>query len=110
MKKGFEVKEIKKYSYSIFSSMQNANDVVSVIMLSGDKVFYGYVNFLVDGSELPQAEKKYGLYYLYYHQKDLPALIDMMRNESPVFIIYMEGKSSNCRITTMPEPIGEGEN
>ncbi|OQX74084.1 MAG: hypothetical protein B6D64_13205 [Bacteroidetes bacterium 4484_276] len=60
--------------------------------------------------ELPQAEKKYGLCYIYYNQKDLPAIIDMMRNESPVYIIYMGGKTSNCQITTMPESIGEGEN
>ncbi len=110
MTERYEVKEIKKYSYSIFSSMQNMNDVISVIMISSDNAFYGYVNFMTDGSELPKAEKKYGLYYLYYHQKDLPAIIDMMRNESPVFIIFMESDNNKCRITTLPEPVGEGEN
>jgi len=103
------LKEIKKYSYTLFSSRQNTDEVVSVIMLSSDSAFYGYIHFLTDGSVLPKAEKKYGLYYLYYHQHNLPVIIDMLRNEKPVYLLYIEDDHNNCRITTMPEPIGEGE-
>jgi hypothetical protein len=109
MVSGYEVKEIKKYSYSVFSSRYQENEVIADIMLSGDNVFYGYAHFLADGTNLPKAEKKFNLYNLYYHQKDLPAIIDMLRNESPVFIIFTEDDFKNCRITTMQEPVGEGE-
>lgn len=109
MTDGYEVKEVKKYSYMVFSSRYEENEVVSAIMLSSDDVFYGYVHFFADGTELPQAEKKYGLFYLYYHQKDFPAIIDMLRNEKPVFLIYIEDDYKNCRLTTLLEPVGEGE-
>ncbi len=106
---GYEVKEIKKYAYSVFSSRYEENEVISDIMLSGDNVFYGYAHFLADGSVLPKAVKKFNLYNLYYHQKDLPAIVDMLRNEKPVYIIFTEDDFKNCRITTSQEVVGEGE-
>jgi len=109
MANGYEVKEIKKYSLSIFSSRYDENEVISAIMLSSDTSFYGYLHFLADGSELPQAKKQYGLFYMYYHQMDYLAIVDMLRNENPVYLIYNEDDHKNCRITTMQEPVGEGE-
>ncbi len=106
---GYEVKEIKKYAYSVFSSRQDEGEILSDIMLSSDSAFLGYAHFLADGSVLPKATKKFNLYNLYYHQKDLPAVIDMLRNEKPVFIIFADDDHKNCRITTVQENIGEGE-
>lgn len=109
MVSGYEVKEIKKYSYSVFSSRHLGNEVIADIMLSSDNTFLGYAHFLADGAALPKAEKKFNLYNLYYHQKDLPAVVDMLRNEKPVYIIFIEDDFKNCRISTMQEPVGEGE-
>jgi hypothetical protein len=109
MERGYEVKEIKKYAYSVYSSRYEENEVISDIMLSGENVFYGYAHFLADGSVLPKANKKFNHFHLYYHQKDFPAIVDLLRNEKPVYIIFIVDDFKNCRITTMQEAIGEGE-
>ncbi len=44
----YEVEEIKKYTYSVFSSRCEEKEVISDIMLSSDNVFYGYTHFLTD--------------------------------------------------------------
>jgi hypothetical protein len=37
-------------------------------------------------------------------------VVDMLRNEDPVYIFYMDDNKANCRISTTLEPVGEGEN
>lgn len=104
-----EVKAIESYSYSCYSSRSGDTDTRAVIMLSESDSFIGYLHFLADGCELPKAVKKFGYYYLYYHFSDLPVMVDMLRNEKPLYLIYMEDDKNNCRISTIMEPVGEGE-
>jgi len=109
MKNDIEVKTIQKYAVMMFSSCNAENAKKAVIMMTGDNVFLGYVNFLADGAILPEAHKSYNLFYFYYHFSDLSAMVDLMRNEKPVYLFYMEKNKSECRISTTLEPIGEGE-
>jgi hypothetical protein len=40
----------------------------------------------------------------------LPHLIDMLRNEKPIFVFFNnDGGLGNSRISTTDEPAGEGE-
>ncbi len=99
--------EIKKYEYYTFSSRDNslAN---SVILLYGDGGYIGGAFFSNSPDPLKPAEKfPSGVYGLYYHYADLPVIIDMLRNEKPVYLIYSDG--NNSRISTSQEPVGEGE-
>lgn len=49
-------------------------------------------------------------YAFYYHHSQLPHLIDMLRNESPITVFFNnDGGLNNSRISTTDEPIGEGE-
>ena len=53
-----------------------------------------------------------GYYHAYYRLKDLPVLIDMLRNEKPVYFNGSHGDPSGlvyCRLRTGREPVGEGE-
>ena len=109
MPKQIEVKTIEKYSYMCFSSRSGDEDIKAVIMLSEGNDFIGYLHFMSNGCVLPKAEKKYGLYYYYYHHDELAPLVDMLRNEQPVYLIYVEDDKHNCRISTVMEPVGEGE-
>jgi hypothetical protein len=104
-----EIKNIDKYAYMLFSSRDGNFDTKAVIMINSETEFLGYLNFIADGAALPKPEKKDGIYYYYYHYKDLPVLVDMLRNEKPVFLFYNEGVNGNCRISTSMEPVGEGE-
>ncbi len=110
MGKEIEIKTIQKYSYMAFSSRSGKNDIKAVIMLTDESSFLGYLHFMTDGCQLPQTKKKYNLYYYYYHFSDMPVIVDMLRNEAPVYIFYMEENKENCRISTTLELVGEGEN
>lgn len=49
-------------------------------------------------------------YAFYYHHWQLPHLIDMLRNESPITVFFdNENGFKNSRISTGNEPVGEGE-
>lgn len=109
MRKGIEIKTILKYSYMLFSSRSGNSDTKAVIMISDENSFLGYLNFMSDGCQLPPADKRYKLFYFYYHFSDLPIIVDMLRNEGPVYIFYMDENKENCRISTTMELVGEGE-
>jgi hypothetical protein len=47
--------------------------------------------------------------FLHYRYEDMPAIIDMLRNEAPISLIYVPEGTNNTRISTSPEPVGEGE-
>ncbi len=102
-----DVIEIKRYEYYTFSSRDNtlAN---SVILFYGDAGYLGGAFFSNSDEPLKPAEKfPNGVYGLYYRCADLPVLIDMLRNEKPVYLIFSDG--NNSRISTFQEPVGEGE-
>lgn len=109
MSREIEIKTIEKYSCMIFSSRSGDADTKATILLTAENKFLGYLHFMADGCVLPEPEKKYDLYYFYFHFQDLPSIVDMLRNESPVYIFYMDENKQNCRISTTMELVGEGE-
>jgi hypothetical protein len=109
MAREIEINTIEKYSCMMFSSRSGDADTKAVIMITSESQFLGYLNFMADGAILPETDKKYNLYYFYYHMSDLPVIIDLLRNESPVYIFYMADNKENCRISTTMEMVGEGE-
>jgi hypothetical protein len=104
-----EIKNIEKYAYMLFPSLDSNFDKKAVIMINSETEFLGYLNFMTDGAPLPGPEKKDGIYTYSFHYKDLPVIVDMLRNEKPVFLFYIEGDKKNCRISTSMQPVGEGE-
>ena len=64
-----------------------------------------------DSATLPEANVVTADYYaFYYHHSQLPHLIDMLRNEKPIFVFFDNNNGfNNSRISTTDEPIGEGE-
>ncbi|WP_251360079.1 hypothetical protein [Kangiella sp. TOML190] len=50
------------------------------------------------------------VYSFCYHHHQLAALIDMLRNEKPVYVYFNNDNGfNNSRISTNYEPVGEGE-
>ncbi len=102
-----EVIEIKNYEYYTFSS-RDASPAHSVILLYSDQGYVGGAFFSNSDEPLKPAEKfPSGVYGLYYRQSDLPILIDLLRNEKPVYLVF--SGANNSRISTSQEPVGEGE-
>ncbi len=99
--------EIKNYEYYVFSSRENsiAN---AVVLLYSDAGYLGGAFFGNSPEPLKPAEKSAsGVYGLYYAMADLPVILDMLRNEKPVYLIF-DGPA-NTRLSTSQEPVGEGE-
>lgn len=102
-----ETIEIKQYQYYTFSS-RDSSIANSVILLYGDAGYLGGAFFSTSDEPLKPAEQfPSGVYGLYYDNRDLPVIIDMLRNEKPVYLIY--NGADNTRISTTAEPVGEGE-
>jgi hypothetical protein len=101
-----ETHEIKRYTYYVFSSR---NALADTTLLFYDATSYiGSAFFYETTDALPAAEKfPSGVIGLHYHRTDLPILIDVLRNESPVYLVY-DGPL-NSRISTSQEPVGEYE-
>jgi hypothetical protein len=103
-----EIFEIKNYQYYYFSSRDSGYKAVAICKgLAGQTV---YVNFMDGTGTLPEARKldnnQFSLYYLF---SDMPNIIDMLRNEKPIHLIYVPEGQNNTRLSTEPEPVGEGE-
>jgi hypothetical protein len=102
-----DVHEIKEYKYYVFSS-RDSSIAKAVVLLYGDSGYLGGAFFGNAGESLKPAEKfPSGVYGLYYAYEDLPAITDMLRNEKPVYLIY--SGADNSRLSTIAEPVGEGE-
>lgn len=100
--------EIKKYLYYLFSSREDATPVL--FLYGANNAHIGYVYFRSDSQALPEARQyASGKYALYYRRSVLPELIDMLRNEKPIYLHWVPEGTNNTRISTAPEPVGEEE-
>jgi hypothetical protein len=73
----------------------------------------GQLVFLPDTEKLPADSLVNGVYpQLCYHLKDFKNVLDLLRNEKPVWLGYnasMIDTAENGIATELAEPVGEGE-
>lgn len=50
-----------------------------------------------------------GYIYCHYTSEDFPRVLDLLRNEKPVYFRYVAGNWNVASIDTSLEPTGEGE-
>jgi hypothetical protein len=99
--------EIKWYRCALFSSGDNAA-VVSFYDASGANFATAFVK--PDSETLRAAYRDpSGMYRLYYKLSRLQDLIDLLRNEKPVYLHFWSGVENNTHIATSLEPVGERE-
>ena len=62
-------------------------------------------------ADLPVATQAAPNYFaFYYHHHQLAHLLDMLRNEAPVYVYFNNDNGfNNSRLSTTDEPVGEGE-
>jgi hypothetical protein len=108
-----EIKEISQYQYYVFSSRDG--DAKAVIILygpaeGGATTLIGYVHLTGGAEPLNEARQlPTGEYLLFYRYADLDDLVDMLRNEKPIYLIWVPEGQNNSRISTLAEAVGEGE-
>ena len=93
-----------------YEVMYSANKFPPRIWLKAAKKNLGQLIFMPNGSALPQDNMAHGQVNLYYHLDDFQNAIDLLRNESPMYLLYSgSGGGFENGIKTTQEAVGEGE-
>ena len=87
-----------------YEVMYSANKFSPRIWLKAGGKFIGQLVFRPNGTALPSDTKT----SLYYHLDDFQNTIDILRNEEPVYLLWL-GTNSENGIKTTPETVGEAE-
>jgi hypothetical protein len=93
-----------------YEVMYSANTFVPRIWLKGGSNYIGQLIFMANGSALPPDRMASNQVNLYYHLDDFQNAIDLLRNESPMYLLYSgTGTGFENGIKTTQEMVGEGE-
>ncbi len=93
-----------------YEVIYSANMFPPRIWLKGGNKNLGQLIFMPNGSVLPQDHMANGQVNLYYYLDDFQNAIDLLRNESPMYLLYSgSGGGFENGINTTEEPVGEGE-
>lgn len=89
-----------------YEVVYSANKFPPRILLKAGSKFIGQLIFKSNDSALPQDAIKADQVTLYYHLQDFQEIIDLLRNEKPMFLLW-SGPGGENGIKTNPENIGE---
>jgi hypothetical protein len=106
--------EIKKYDVAYYAGAKNAAGYPyrAIIGLRDDHDgLIGAAYFHRDASTLPPSDtsKTSGYISCHYLAEDYPKILDLLRNESPVYVEFEVHLGNMANIRTSAEPVGEGE-
>jgi hypothetical protein len=108
------IKEIKKYDVAYYAGAKNLGHYPyqAIIGLRDDNDFLiGAAYFHRSPSTLPVGDTHKGTGYIscHYVAEDYPRVLDILRNEKPVFVEFEVQNGNIANIRTSAEPVGEGE-
>jgi len=108
LRTGYASSEIKSYHYELFAKEGNP---ASINLNGADGKTFAIAIFKPDSVNLPQQyQGSDGIYRVFYHRSGLSDVIDVLRNEKPVYFHYWFPDGQNTHIgTSASEPVGEGE-
>lgn len=96
---------ITKYTYHYLAS-HDSDDVVMYLYGEHDNVVAKVLCACGD-APLPRSEQIDGHYVLYFRRHRFPELVDMLRNEGPICLVWRG--PTGTTLSTEYEPVGEGE-
>ena len=99
--------EITEYKYGFFNGETYQNKRMIAHLYQNDQCV-AIVNFQKE-FHIPHTDN-HGVISLYYRMEDLPGVIDMLRNEKPIYLHYDDRpKNAQALLSTAKELVGEGE-
>lgn len=106
--------EIKKYDVAYYAGGQNAAGYPyrAIIGLRNESDgLIGAAYFHRHTSTLPVADTRKASGYIscHYLAEDYPQVLDLLRNEKPVYVEFEVHLGNMGNIRTSAEPVGEGE-
>lgn len=108
------VEEIKKYDVAYYGGGKNTTgyEYRAIIGLRrADGSLIGGAYFHRDPATMPSTDDQTAAGYVWCHYpwEHFAHILDLLRNEKPVFVRYVAGGWHIASITTSIEPVGEGE-
>jgi hypothetical protein len=91
-----------------YEVMYSSNRFHPRIWLKNSGRYIGQLIFMPNGTDLPQDFVNQGTIWLHYHQEDFKNALDLLRNEKPMYLLFL-GSGSENGIKTTQEQVGEGE-
>ena len=108
------LKEIKKYDVAYYGGAKNLGGYpyrAIIGLRDEDDSLIGAAYFHHTAATLPagDTQKPTGYISCHYLTDDYPRVVDLLRNEKPVFVEFDAQAGSVATIRTSAEPVGEGE-
>ncbi len=103
--------EVGSYRVLLISGYSGAggNQVGFVYFYEPTGKYIGYVGIIKDGAPLPaNVQGSNGVLNIYFHESELVALLDTLRNEAPVHVKFNTSLKWGS-VGTDKEPVGEEE-
>lgn len=106
--------EIKKYDVAYYAGGQNSAGYpyrAIIGLRDEDDGLIGAAYFHRDPRTLPVADNRKATGYIscHYPAADYAQVLDLLRNEKPVYVEFEIQLGNMANITTSAEPVGEGE-
>jgi len=106
--------EIKKYDVAYYAGGKNVANYPyrAIIGLRDDDnalVGAAYFHHSVETMPSTDSRKASGYISCHYLAEDYPRVIDILRNEKPVYVEFEVRPGNIANIRTNAEPVGEGE-
>lgn len=102
---------IHRYQYEIHNqyTAKGANEHALLYLYDSDDNLAAVIAFVPDDEILDVPEETtQGHIAMQLHERRLPTLVDMLRNEKPITLSYSDANQV-ARISTEQEPVGEQE-
>lgn len=106
--------EIKKYSVEYYAGGNSTYDFRAIVDLRrADGSVFACLYFYRNPAAMPNIDdqgnpgRPYA--WCFFPAADYPRVIDLLRNEKPLYFRYITGVLKMGVITTSNEPVGEGE-
>ena len=108
------VEEVKKYNVAYYAGGKNTTGYqyrAIIGLRRDDGSIIGGAYFHRDPTTMPDSDDQTSSGYVWCHYtwEDFAQVLDLLRNESPVYVRYVAGIWNIGSITTSHEPVGEGE-
>ncbi len=105
--------EIKKYDVNYYGGGKKANGypyraIIGLRRDDGSLIGAAYFHRTTETMPNNDSQNTNGYIYCHYLSEDLPRVVDLLRNEKPVYFRYVAGWNL-ASIDTSIEPIGEEE-
>ena len=101
--------EVGTYRALMISGYGGGNQIGFIYFYEPSGKYIGYAGIIKDGAPLPSnVQWPNGVLNIYFHEAELVALLDTLRNERPVFVRYHTTLKWGS-VETDREPVGEQE-